>query len=302
PRLTAIDDTVSQRVRQQYEEHPYPRWIKVPPADPEPGIGVHLRRLFPLAALRPIDDSRELDILVAGCGTGQESIETARQFPRARVLAVDLSVASLAYAERKARELGLRNLEHAQADILGLGAIGRSFDVVAATGVLHHLADPLAGWRTLRSLLRPGGFMRIGLYSDKAREVIVAARRFIAELGYAPTPDRIRRCRQDLMTAGGGATYAQLALLRDFYGTCECRDLLFHVQEHRYTLSQLRAMLASLDLRFLGFLLAPGVARGYAERHPEDPAMTDLDAWSDFEAAFPHAFAGMYVFWVQSAA
>ncbi len=306
PRLTAIDDAISQRVRQQYEEHPYPRWIKSPPADPEPGIGAHLRRLFPLAAMPPIDDSRDLDILVAGCGTGQESIETARQFPRARVLAVDLSLASLAYAERKARELGLRNLEHAQADILGLGAIGRSFDVVAATGVLHHLADPLTGWRTLRSLLRPGGFMRIGLYSDKAREVIVAARRFIAAQGYAPTPDGIRRCRQVLMAAGGGqggeGGFAELALLRDFYGTCECRDLLFHAQEQCYTLSQLRGMLASLDLRFLGFLLAPGVARGYAERHPDDPAMTDLRAWNDFEAEFPHAFAGMYVFWVQSAA
>ena len=304
PRLTAIDDAISQRVRQQYEEHPYPRWIKSPPADPEPGMGAHLRRLFPLAALHPIDDRRDLDILVAGCGTGQESIETARQFPQARVLAVDLSLASLAYAERKARELGLRNLEHAQADILGLGAIGRSFDVVAATGVLHHLADPLVGWRTLCSLLRPGGFMRIGLYSDKAREVVAAARRFIAAQGYAPTPDGIRRCRQALMAAAGSGegSFAELALLRDFYGTCECRDLLFHAQEQRYTLSRLRGMLASLDLRFLGFLLAPGVARGYAERHPDDPAMTDLDAWNDFEAEFPHAFAGMYVFWAQSAA
>ena len=324
PRLTSIDDAISQRVRRQYEEHPYPRWIKLPPADPEPGICAHLRRLFPLAALPPIDDSRDRDILVAGCGTGQESIETARQFPQARVLAVDLSLTSLAYAERKARELGLRNLEHAQADILGLGAIGRSFGVVAATGVLHHLADPLAGWRTLRSLLRPGGFMRIGLYSDKAREVVVAARRFIASRGYAPTPDGIRRCRQDLMAAGGNGgtdgrvdggigrdggdgggtsvSFGELALLRDFYGTCECRDLLFHEQEQRYDLAQLREMLASLDLRFLGFLLAPGVARGYAERHPDDPAMTDLRAWNEFEAEFPRAFAGMYVFWVQSAA
>jgi SAM-dependent methyltransferase/Flp pilus assembly protein TadD len=302
PRLTPIDDGTSQQVRRQYEESPYPRWVKAPPVGGARTIESHLRSLFPSASFRPIDESRGIDLLVAGCGTGQESIETARQFPHARVLAIDLSLASLAYAERKARELGLQNLEHAQADILRMDSIDRSFDVIACTGVLHHLADPLAGWRTLLSRLRPGGFMRIGLYSAQAREVIVAARRFIAELHYEPTAEGIRRARQDLMAANGGASFTPLALLRDFYATSECRDLLFHVQEHRYALPQIRGMLAALDLRFLGFLLAPGVAVRYAQRHPADAAMTDLGAWNAFEAEFPEAFAGMYVFWVQRAA
>ena len=302
PRLTPIDDGTSQQVRRQYEESPYPRWVKAPPVGGARTIESHLRSLFPSASFRPIDESRGVDILVAGCGTGQESIETARQFPHARVLAIDLSLASLGYAERKAREMGLQNLEHAQADILRMDSIDRSFDVIACTGVLHHLADPLAGWRTLLSRLRPGGLMRIGLYSERAREVVVGARRFIAERGYPPTAEGIRRARQDLMSADGGAGFAQLARLRDFYATSECRDLLFHVQEHRYGLLQLRDMLAALDLRFLGFLLAPRVAIEYAQRHPADAAMTDLDAWSGFEAEFPDAFAGMYVFWVHRAA
>ena len=302
PRLTPIDDGTSQQVRRQYEENPYPRWLEPPPVGGARTIEAHLRGLFPLASFRSVDESRGVDILVAGCGTGQESIETARQFPHARVLAIDLSLASLAYAQRKAQDLGLDNVEHAQADILRMDSIDRSFDVIACTGVLHHLADPLAGWRRLLARLRPDGFMRIGLYSAQAREVVVAARRFIAEHDYAPTADGIRRARQDLMSAGGGASFAQLALLRDFYATSECRDLLFHAQEHRYALPQMRDMLAALDLRLLGFLLAPRVAIEYAQRHPADATMTDLDAWSAFEAEFPDAFAGMYVFWVQRAA
>ncbi|HSQ82052.1 MAG TPA: tetratricopeptide repeat protein [Casimicrobiaceae bacterium] len=301
-RLTPIDDGTSQRVRQQYEENPYPRWVRSPPIGPAQTIESHLRGLFPLVPFPPIDESRGVDILVAGCGTGQESIETARQFPQARVLAIDLSLASLAYAERKSRGLGIRNLEHAQADILRLDTIGRTFDVIACTGVLHHLADPVAGWRMLLSRLRPGGFMRIGLYSEQARGVVAAARRFIAERGYAPTAEEIRLCREDLMSANGGAGFGQLALLRDFYVTGECRDLLFHVEEHRFTLPQIRDMLAALDLRFLGFMLAPGIAMRYAQRHSADLAMTDLAGWTAFEAEFPEAFAGMYVFWVRKEA
>src|SRR5439155_11233681 len=120
----------------------------------------------------------------------------------AKVLAVDLSRASLAYAMRKTRALGRTNIEYAQADILKLGSLEKSFDVIESSGVLHHLADPLAGWRVLLTLLRPGGFMAIGLYSEIARADIVATRAFIAGQGYRPTAEDIRRCRQDLLDAG----------------------------------------------------------------------------------------------------
>ena len=142
-------------------------------------------------------------MLIAGCGTGQHAIETAQRFAGARVLAIDLSLTSLAYALRKTRELGVRNIEYAQADILKLGTIGRTFDVIESSGVLHHLADPFAGWRVLLSLLRPGGFMAVGLYSEIARADIVEARAFIAERGYGSSADDIRRCRQELDRARG---------------------------------------------------------------------------------------------------
>ena len=70
---------------------------------------------------------------------------------------------------RKAHELGLANIEHAQADILKLDSLDRRFDVIETAGVLHHLADPAAGWRLLLSLLRPNGLMFVGLYSALAR-------------------------------------------------------------------------------------------------------------------------------------
>jgi len=71
------------------------------------------------------------------------------------VLAVDLSMGSLAYAKRKTRELGLTSIEYAQADLLKLNSLGRSFDVIESGGVLHHLADPWTGGKCFLSLLRP---------------------------------------------------------------------------------------------------------------------------------------------------
>jgi 2-polyprenyl-3-methyl-5-hydroxy-6-metoxy-1,4-benzoquinol methylase len=128
-------------------------------------------------------------ILIAGCGTGEHPFDIAQKSPEASILAIDLSRVSLAYARRKTREEGLRNIEYAQADILNLSTLGRTFDRIEAVGVLHHLADPKAGSRVLLSLLAPNGTMRVGLYSEVARRPIVDARAIVTERGYQPTAE-----------------------------------------------------------------------------------------------------------------
>ncbi|HXC39896.1 MAG TPA: methyltransferase domain-containing protein, partial [Burkholderiales bacterium] len=259
----------------------------------------YVRRQFPAAPFRPLE-KRGADVLIAGCGTGQQSIETAQQWRGARVLAVDLSLASLAYAQRKTAEAGIAGIEYAQADILNLPSLGREFDVIESVGVLHHLADPMAGWRALMKLLRPGGLMRLGFYSELARRDVVAAREFIAKKGFTPDAAGIRQCRQALV-ASGDPVFDALFTKTDFYATSSCRDLVMHVQEHRYNLRQIREALDALGLVFLGFTLQDSVLRSYSERFPEDPTRTDLDKWQQFEAENPDTFISMYQFWTQKA-
>ena len=124
-----------------------------------------LRTLYPSLGIAPLQPGQVTEVLVAGCGTGQESTELAQAIASSRVLAIDLSLASLAYAKRKAIEGGITNLEYAQADLLALGG-PPAFDFISSVGVLHHLRDPLAGLQRLAALLRPGGFMQVGLYSE----------------------------------------------------------------------------------------------------------------------------------------
>jgi tetratricopeptide (TPR) repeat protein/2-polyprenyl-3-methyl-5-hydroxy-6-metoxy-1,4-benzoquinol methylase len=297
PALTPVQDGVSRKVREQYEQNPYPRWIKLRPPEAPCAIGSYVRRQLPSARFATLAGRSGLSVLVAGCGTGQEAIETAQQLAQAHVLAIDLSVSSLCYARRKTAELGLDNIDYAQGDIMNIGTLDRTFDVVSSVGVLHHLADPSAGLAALTACLRPGGFMRLGLYSERARRDIVAARAFISERGYASWAGDIRRCRQDMIATGGDV--ARVASFRDFYSTSECRDLLFHVQEHRFTVNQVRELLAGAGLRFLGFVVDAAVRSAYRLRFPQDAAMTDLTAWNEFESTSPETFLGMYVFWVQ---
>ncbi len=288
PILTSIGGGVSHAVRQQYEESPYPRWV---------------RSAAPRQAANP--DGRQpgqpFDVLIAGCGTGLSTIEFARQTPHARILAIDLSLTSLSYAKRMAQNFGLANVEFGQADIMRLGSIARAFDVIDASGVLHHLEDPWEGWRVLLSLLRAGGAMQVGLYSELARRNIVAARTLIAARGYRPTPEDIRRCREDI-AAAEDPLLKSVIKWEDFFATNECRDLLFHVQEHRITLREIKSFLAANGVEFAGFILDAPALQRFASRFPERAALTDLDRWHEFEAEAPGTFAAMYQFWVRKPA
>jgi 2-polyprenyl-3-methyl-5-hydroxy-6-metoxy-1,4-benzoquinol methylase len=297
--LTPVLDRVSLEVQRQYEESPYPTWVVNPAVAAQRSIPSFLRSQFPFAPVHAAEASGPLSILIAGCGTGRHSIEVAQQFPDARVLAVDLSNSSLAYAQRKTAEIGLRNVEYAHADILGLGSLGERFDMIQSSGVLHHVHDPMLGWRTLVGLLKPHGIMHIGLYSQLARTGVVAARSFIASHGYRDTPDDIRRCRQDLLVRKGGADLQSVITSPDFFSTSACRDLLFHVQEHQMTLPQIAGFLAEQRLQFLGFALEPRALDHYRRRFPGDRGATNLANWHIFETENPATFAAMYQFWLQ---
>jgi tetratricopeptide (TPR) repeat protein/SAM-dependent methyltransferase len=297
--LTSITRGVSERVRDQYEQNPYPRWVKVPIHDPALHFNDELRRTLPLARFTPMHDDSEPEVLIAGCGTGSQSILATQRFQGVRVLAVDLSLSSISYAIRKTQEFGITNIEYAQADILKLGNITRTFDIIAAVGVLHHLSDPFIGWRTLLSRLRPGGFMRLGFYSRLARRYVFTAREFIAAGGYASTPDDIRRFRRDLTVRDAGAELEWLSKTQDFFSTSECRDLLFHVQEHCLTLDQIESFLSESGLNFIGFELDPRALHQYRTRFTADPTGINLRNWARFEADNPDTFIGMYQFWIQ---
>ena len=85
----------------------------------------------------------------------------------------------------------------------------------------------------------------------------------------------------------------------EFFSTSECRDLVFHVQEHRLTLDQIESFLSECGLDFLGFELDPLVLQQYRTRFTDDPAGTNLRNWARFEADNPDTFIAMYNFWIQ---
>jgi 2-polyprenyl-3-methyl-5-hydroxy-6-metoxy-1,4-benzoquinol methylase len=286
-----LQDEVSQKVRAQYEENPYPRW----------------RRGYKMMVADITGEQERLNrrlghILIAGCGTGQQIVNVATSSPNAHITAIDLSLSSIGYAKRKIDEFGLSHrVDFMQADILTLGDMDMRFDSVECAGVLHHMDDPMAGWRVLRSLLKPNGLMPIGLYSEMARQNIVQCRAEIAQMGLGNDAKSIRAYRDILRkrAAGDDLDEAMTGLFhsKDLFSLSECRDLLFHVQEHRFTIPQLKSCLEELDLEFLGFNLSYNLECLFTNLYPDPKDLVNLEAWHIAEQKNPLLFAAMYQFW-----
>jgi SAM-dependent methyltransferase len=214
------------------------------------------------------------------------------------VLAIDLSLASLHYARRKTRELGVPAIDYAQADLLRFES-DTPFDLIEAVGVLHHMQDPWGAWRNLLAVLKPGGVMKLGFYSSLARRAVARAREWIAAHDYPPTADGIRRFRRDLIDRAVPDDLQAVTGFQDFFSLSTCRDLLFHVQECSVDLPAIERFVGGNDLQFLGFDCPPGLLQAYQSRFPDDPAAIDLAQWHAFEQDNPDSFRNMYQFWVQ---
>lgn len=276
----SISDDVSQKVRAQYEENPYPRWIN------------------PERLLQDSDGTKDkLEILVAGCGTGKQLYTFCKKYPNSDITAIDLSLSSLAYAKRKMGFYGIKNVTLLHGDILEVAQLGKKFDVIISTGVLHHMKEPMAGWKSLVNVLKPEAKCIISLYSYHARQAVRLVRGTIIEpqaMEYGI--ENMRKVRKHVKGLPSEHDLAPLTIMNDFYSTSECRDLIFHVQEHQFDIPQIKECLNELGLEFVSFLRKDTRLDGFFHQHQSPEDFKNLDLWNDFEKKNPLAFIGMYNF------
>ncbi len=298
-------DKVSRKVQEMYEENPYPRYKYSNYTARE--LATPISRCIKLEMTKQnqfftedlISQSISPKVLIAGCGTGNQVIMASR-YKNARITAIDLSSSSLAYAIRKAIEYKMDNIIFKKMDILNSPKLlGQMFDVIECSGVLHHMAQPAEGLSALAQQLKPGGYIKIGLYSETARKQIVEARKLIKKLGVASTTEGIRHFRKKVMDGEIEGLLNLPKFVGDFYSLSDCRDLCFHVQEHRFTTESLKKLVDSHGLTFCGFMVTEQIKKIYQEQYPEDIDMTSLPNWGKLEEEHPSTFAGMYQFWAQ---
>lgn len=275
----AVDQ--SEALQRLYEQFPYPKEVsglddfkagrRQPIWNPKTSFSVFF----------PQDKPREdLDILVAGCGTNLVPVFGAFM-PEARIVGVDISEASLKISAEQSAANGIDNVEHIQLPLEDIASLGRDFDFVCCTGVLHHLADPAAGLRALGRVTRPGGAIMAMVYARYGRQGIYMLQELATKLGL----------RIDELTAA--KTQKLLALLppthpfRLVYRNAgevisreEVMDMILNPRDRSYRVHDVRELVEDAGLKFHRWL-------GNAPYRPEMTALGQAGLLPEADALGP---------------
>jgi SAM-dependent methyltransferase len=233
-----------------YERYPYP-----PPVD---DLEAYRQRWQDRARRRadfhlfwPRNPYREdYSILVAGCGTSQAA-KYAIRWPAARVVGIDFSASSVRHTEQLKRKYKLDNLQIEQLPIERAADLGKTFDQVICTGVLHHLPDPAVGLRALRAVLAPQGALHLMVYAPYGRAGIYMLQEFCKQVDFRAPDGNIGELLQALKALP--ATHPLTRLMHeapDFRSEAGLADALLHPQDRAYSVPQLLEFLAANGLTF----------------------------------------------------
>jgi SAM-dependent methyltransferase len=190
------------------------------------------------------------EILIAGCGTSQAARYALRE-PDARITAIDISETSLRHTRDLQQKYGLKNLELYRRPIEGIRDLGRTFDQVVCTGVLHHLPDPDLGLRVLRDVLRPEGAMHLMVYAPYGRAGIYMMQEYCRLLGVSSSDKDLRDLGATLDALPGDHPIAGVKRgAIDFNHPDALADALLHPLDRAYTVPQIYAWLERCGMSF----------------------------------------------------
>lgn len=244
-------DGVTETVRRQYEAYSYPG-----PLDDISKEGLAADPSAAEVQLWPAGKPREnLRILSAGCGTNQAAMLAFRN-RNCSVLGIDLSESSLAHEARLRERHSLDNLALKRMSLLDIESLHQEFDYIVCTGVLHHLADPDAGLRTLANVLAPEGRMYLMLYAAAGRAGVYLLQDLLRRMGLNQSPEDIALARATLKYT---PTHHYIANFQRYAGgeldtDAGFVDVFLHSQDRAYSIPEIMTLLDRANLSFAGWL------------------------------------------------
>jgi len=295
--LTPMPLNKNNKVKAQYERFPYPRWQNLEVRNIT-NYGRALKHEFPWINIPESMMTQPLNILVAGCGTGRHALNVAKYFYQTNVTALDISQTSLDYAYKKSAEFGIENIDFYLADLTKLDKLENPFDIIECSGVLHHIKQHHSALENLLNNLKPNGFLKLSLYSQRARKPIYDIRKRYKHGGIESNEQDIRILRHVIFSENEVINKHLITESDDFYSMSGVVDLLLHEYEIGFTPKSIQALCDKHQLLFLGFSgLSNQLKQKFKSFIGKDYDFCCLDQWETFEEQHPETFSNMYQFY-----
>jgi SAM-dependent methyltransferase len=166
---------VTEAVKQFYEETPFPNY------DEFDSIASLAEKARQGMFARLLDQQVPPGARIVECGSGTSQLSNFLSIANRTVFATDMCLNSLRLGHEFARKHGLNRVRFVQMNLFRPAFKPRTFHLVISNGVLHHTSDPFLAFRSISELVKPGGYVLIGLYHRYGR-LITDTRRLLFKL------------------------------------------------------------------------------------------------------------------------
>ncbi len=208
------------------------------------------RILWPDRPLQP-----DMDILIAGCGTNQAA-QIAYTNRAAKVVAVDVSQASLDHEKFLKDKYALKNLELHLLPIEEVGTLNRDYDLVMSTGVLHHMAEPKVGMKALADVMRPDGVAAIMLYARYGRAGVELMQAVFRDMGLGQDEESLQMVKAAVASlASSHPLRSYISIAPDLQFDAGMVDTFLHGRDRSYTVDDCLDLVSSAGLVFQDWFL-----------------------------------------------
>jgi SAM-dependent methyltransferase len=224
------DEKLTARVRSFYETNPFPDY------EGTEDVASLLQKARSSVFARLLDEQMPFGVRVLECGCGTGQLSNFLGIAHRTVFGSDLSLSSLRLADEFRKIHNLDRVFFLQMNLFFPVFPANSFDYVISNGVLHHTFDPRQGFELLSSLVRPGGYLIVGLYH---------------RFGRLPTDIR----RQLFRISGNRFAFLDPRIRRSGLGrqrrTAWYEDQYRNPHESKHTVSEVLKWLDRAGLRFV---------------------------------------------------
>lgn len=252
-----------KEVRNQYESHPYP------PRNPEDEnkrlcyvdfCNLDVLNHYCYSGKKQFDSN--FRVLIAGGGTGDETITIAEQLRNtdAKITHLDISQASIDIAKERTNVRRLTNVTWHHGSILDVEKLGfEKFDFISCSGVLHHLESPEKGLEALNSVLKNDGAMGIMLYGKCGRTGVYQMQDLmkIINKNEDDMHEKVVNCNAILKNLPETNWFkSQQNKFSDStsYGDVGIYDLFLHSNDRAYSVPEIYKFLSGSNLNLIQFL------------------------------------------------
>ena len=159
-----VDDNVTKKVTDFYNEAPFPHYEK---SDDKSSINLKGDKNLLARSFKNYIGLNK-DVLEVGCGTGQLSIYFGIGTNN-RVYALDPTMASINLGRNFAKINNINNIKFVNTDIFNDVFNDEVFDFIWTNGVLHHTKNPSLAFDIISKSLKKNGYILVGLYNRFGR-------------------------------------------------------------------------------------------------------------------------------------